>query len=129
MAKKLYLSGTISVGHKGKKIKLGAGTDVEEISWPDKKYGLKEADLERMLGNGTASFEGVSIVSPEKQINITVDQARMGEFAKALAQLNAENPDHWTNEGAPDVAALKEVGLEASADERDAVWDILKNFQ
>ncbi|MCO1335367.1 hypothetical protein MO867_13595 [Microbulbifer sp. OS29] len=46
----------------------------------------------------------------------------MEVFAEAVAQLDTENPEHWTNAGAPDIKALNKAGLKISAAERDALW-------
>jgi len=128
MSKKLYLNGTISVGLKEKSISIGAGTDITSIDWPDKKYGLKDADLERMLGNGTASFEAgaESPAQSAQKINITIDGARLKDFTAAFRQLDPADEDHVTKDGVPEVAALKAVGFETTAEERDAIWGIVE---
>jgi len=129
MSEKLYLTGSISVGRgkKGKE-KIGAGTKVTSIDWPDKKYGIGDKDLERMLRSGSASFDssGDFQAIPAQKINITVDQKRLAAFSKAIALLESSNEGHWNQGGAPEVSALKEQGFETTVEERDAVWGILE---
>lgn len=43
-------------------------------------------------------------------------------FAKALAMLDADNKDHFTNSGKPDVNALRDAGFDTTAAERDALF-------
>jgi len=136
MAKeKLYLVGTISLGigtdSKKKSVRIGAGTDVTEIDWPDKKYGLKDDDRDRMLSNGTASLTPVGgvLVSAAVETVVHVDQGRLAEFVKVAKALDQEKPEHFTEDGKPEVNALKSVGFECSAQERDAIWDALQAMQ
>ena len=43
-------------------------------------------------------------------------------FEDAVNLLEAENDDHWTQDGSPDCNALAAVGCEISAEARDHAW-------
>ncbi|MCK5132693.1 MAG: hypothetical protein KAR40_11145 [Candidatus Sabulitectum sp.] len=46
-------------------------------------------------------------------------------FAAAVAKLNKENKDHYTNAGLPELKALKALDININAATRDALWEAL----
>ncbi|WP_445364399.1 hypothetical protein ACJJIQ_09060 [Microbulbifer sp. ANSA003] len=66
-----------------------------------------------LLKNGSLIEAGTSAGDGEISMEV---------FAEAVAQLDTENSEHWTNAGAPDIKALNKAGLKISAAERDALW-------
>lgn len=119
MAKVLKLTGRVSVGKKGEKIQIGAGTKVTEIAVPDKKYGLNAADIERIVRGNC----GV-LVDDEPQ-PVETDPERLSDLLTAISELDPDNKDHYTEAGLPQVSALEEIlDGDVTAAERDAAWEI-----
>ncbi|MCO1335472.1 hypothetical protein MO867_14125 [Microbulbifer sp. OS29] len=66
-----------------------------------------------LLKSGSLIAAGIS--ADDGEISMEV-------FVEAVAQLDTENSEHWTNAGAPDIKALNKAGLKISAAERDTLW-------
>lgn len=118
MSKILKLACTVIAGKKERE-ELNAGT---EIALPDKKYGLKADDVERIVNLG-----GGTIIESDEQKSTQAAEPpsseRILELVGAIEKLDTENEDHFTESGIPEVAALKElVGGKVTAAERDAAW-------
>ena len=59
----------------------------------------------------------------EDEVGDQVDAGRIDDLIEAIEMLEDGNADHWTNNGLPEVAALKELtGGSVTAKERDEAW-------
>ncbi|MCU7839768.1 MAG: hypothetical protein KZQ94_10380 [Candidatus Thiodiazotropha sp. (ex Troendleina suluensis)] len=56
MPKKLILTGRVVATKSKKPINLGPGTGTTEIELPDKAYGLKDAEIERIVRSGAGKI-------------------------------------------------------------------------
>ncbi|MEJ1409376.1 MAG: hypothetical protein RPU60_04045 [Candidatus Sedimenticola sp. (ex Thyasira tokunagai)] len=123
MSRVLILTGLVMATVNKKSFKLGAGTDISRIDLPDKKYGLTDKDVERIVRSGVGSIED-SDVSQETHDSTVMDDGRLAVLLDAVGQLEEGNQDHWTSDNKPDIAALKEItGTKVTANERDYVWE------
>jgi len=52
MSEKLLITGSVVVTVNKKRETIGVGTEVTEIDLPDKKYGLKRDDVDRIVSSG-----------------------------------------------------------------------------
>ena len=62
---------------------------------------------------------------PEIRAKLEIEVDRQSRLIAAIAGLEEGNEAHWTEDGKPDVFALRKVsGLkDVSATERDAAWE------
>ena len=119
MAKRLKLTGRVTVGVKGVNTELGAGTEVTEIALPDKEYGLSAKDVESIVNGGC----GVIVDDAPVITAPAITDDRLEELQDAISELDHENDAHFTESGLPEVAALKEITQsKVTAAERDAAW-------
>ena len=102
---------------------------------------MSDDDAGPLIKSGVLLKGKVDVGAPrasdsDKSQDVDVDSIKADGFAEALvklkgfteavAKLESGNAEHWTNDVAPDVNALKSVaGFEISAEERDKLWDVV----
>lgn len=107
------------------------------IDLPDKKYGLDEVAVKRMVKAGQATLGPVEEVeaSDDKNaktsdVGATISVDRMVELTGAIGLLEDGNKEHWTNNFVPEVSALKDItDNKVSAAERDDAWRVFQSSQ
>ncbi|WAR43604.1 hypothetical protein [Methylomonas rapida] len=82
------------------------------------------ADAADAVADGTAATEG------EQQANVeekTEADPRMDAIKAAIAQLDANNAEHWLSDGKPGIDAITALtGFKVLAAERDQAWNQIK---
>ena len=107
------------------------------IDLPDEKYGLKDADIERMVKAGQGTLGPVEEVKASDDkgadllvVDTSISVERLVELTGAIGLLEDGNEEHWTNNNVPEVAALKDItGNKVSAAERDDAWRVFQSAQ
>ncbi len=107
------------------------------IDLPDKKYGLDEVAVKRMVKAGQATLGPVEEVEASDDKNAktsdvaaTISVDRMVELTGAIGLLEDGNKEHWTNNFVPEVSALKDItDNKVSAAERDDAWRVFQSSQ
>ena len=95
---------------KGKLQQIDIGTHIT----------LSKAQGELMVANGKVKPIGEADTANVGAVEVTAEQ-----FAEAVAKLDKTNDKHFTNNGEPDVNALKALGIDVTAAIRNELWAVL----
>jgi hypothetical protein len=120
MSEKYMINGRLMVGKGADTGYIGAGTEVTSITKDEaQKHGIKAKEFDRLVERGvltTGDDDAPAAVS--QPLSATAYKS----FQDAVLELDEQNPEHWTADKKPDLAALKEKGCTVTAAERDEAW-------
>lgn len=84
-----------------------------------------EITLTKKQGEQMVKGKKVTPISESSTAKAGATEVTAEQFAEAVAKLDKANDKHFTNNGEPDVNALKGVGIEVTAAVRSEMWAVL----
>ena len=78
--------------------------------------GLSQADVESLCAGGA--------IAPTPEPEPEPEPPRQAQLHRAIAALTPDEPDHWRQDGRPEIRALKQLSgiKKITGAERDAAW-------
>ena len=84
-----------------------------------------EITLSKKQGELMVNGKKVTPISESGTANVGAVEVTAAQFAEAVAKLDKTNDKHFTNNGEPDVNALKALGIDVTAAIRNELWAVL----